>query len=566
MKHQHLRGTVAAGAAALLLAACGGGSGGGTAPGVDISGTAATGKALAGATVTVKCAAGSGTGTTTATGTYKVSIDNGALPCVVKVSGSSGGVSVVLHSAVESGTSAGNRTSATAHATPVTELVLAQLLAALPEDAFASLDPNRINGPELAAALQAVANALKTAGVDLAGTDAFKGALVPANGGTQGNAYDQLLDLLATKVSLQSLPLVANQIAVAAAMKSDTGLQQAVAAVSGGTLANCPYALSGNYRTIDYAGLSAVRNVDFQNGKFFSANGVDFYAITPNANNACEFSATGTIGSVTSTFDVVIGASGAGAYRVQNSGSSTASTVGYIFPVQPHAVADVDGTWTFVQSGSIGGTWSHSPGQFAFNASQATASECDYDPSTWNCVPEGSSFTLAARTDGGVDVNVGTSNAMNLWAYRAPSGATGVFGTTNAAGSGTAPQQTNIVASKLSRMALPAVGAVTNYWDMELDNIGTTFTSVAPNPQTTTILTVDSTTGKVTRKRTSDGREDVVDYNNPIEGTRTREASTWNGVPFATAHMFTLTGLGVNVSIDAFTTAPHFYVISVNRP
>lgn len=562
MKYQSLRAPLSAAAVALLVAGCGGGGSGGGTQSLEVTGTAATGKALADASVEVKCAAGSGTATTSASGGYTVTIENGKLPCLVKVSGTSRGGAIVLHSAVASGTPAGNRITASANLTPITELVLAQLLAALPADAFGTFDPARITPEDVAAAAKAIAEALASAGIDLGTIDPLKDDLVAAHGGNPGNAYDRLLDVLAARISRDSLPLVANQVALAAVTKSTKGLEQAIAAVSGGTLANCPYALSGSYRTIDYAGRSGVRTVDFKNGKFMAFNGVDSYAITPDATRACQFSATGTVGTVTSRFDVVIGPSGAGSYRVSNSGGSSATTIGYIFPVQTHALSAVDGTWSFLQSGVIAGTTDHYSGQFHFSAADGTGTECNYERATWTCVPSGSSYTIAARSDGGFDVKAGSTTAINLWAYRAPNGSTAVFGTTNAAGSGSAPQQTSIVAAKLQKLALPAVGSATNYWDVMIDGLGTSVATHGPDAQTTTVQTVDSATGTVTRERASDGRVDTVHYNQPLDGVRTRDA----GTSFAAAFMMTVPGMGLNVSVDTFTTAPHFYVISVTRP
>ena len=54
---------------------------------MTISGTAATGLALADSAVEVKCAQGAGTATTDANGAYSLVIPDAALPCIVKVTG-----------------------------------------------------------------------------------------------------------------------------------------------------------------------------------------------------------------------------------------------------------------------------------------------------------------------------------------------------------------------------------------------------------------------------------------------------------------------------------------------
>lgn len=85
---------------------------------VALSGTAATGRALASASVTVSCAQGSATTLTDGGGNYRVTV-NAALPCVITVA--SGGTS--LHSLAYGG--------GTFNTTPQTELLIAYLAAQL---------------------------------------------------------------------------------------------------------------------------------------------------------------------------------------------------------------------------------------------------------------------------------------------------------------------------------------------------------------------------------------------------------------------------------------------------
>ena len=85
---------------------------------VALSGTAATGTALASASVTVSCAQGSATTLTDGGGNYRVTV-NAVLPCVISVA--SGGTS--LHSLAYAG--------GTFNTTPETELMLIYLAAQL---------------------------------------------------------------------------------------------------------------------------------------------------------------------------------------------------------------------------------------------------------------------------------------------------------------------------------------------------------------------------------------------------------------------------------------------------
>jgi hypothetical protein len=577
MKLNAVAKTMAASAVALLIAGCGGGGGGGASVGdaasLEIKGTAAVGAALSGAAVAVKCATGSGTGSTTATGSYTVSMPGAALPCIIQVSGEVGGVAVTLHSVAEAGTASGANTTAVANVTPVTEMIVAQLLASLPADAFSSFDAQKVTTAAITTAVTAIVDALKTAGVDLGSIDPLKATLVPASGNTAGNDYDKLLDALGEKVPSESLSLVVNQIANAAGSNSSEGLGDAMVAVSGGTLEGCAQAVSGKYRTLDFFGRTFVRQIDFSTKKFSSGDGQTVFDITADAAKPCEFTVTGTSNGEEVRFDVVIGPSGAGGYRSQNLVTGR-SIIGYIFPVQAHALSAVAGEWDFLQSGFMPGDglvqW---PGKLNF-AADNKVNVCDYDTSTWTCASDDGedNLSITARTDGGFDLNESSlPGVANLWGYRAPNGSLAVFGTTNAAGANLPDtEQSIIVGTKLSKLALPAEGSVSKFWDMGLSQPGNQSTRVVTSPvkESVTVKTVDTATGAVTRKRESDGREDVVRYNNPIDGVRLRDAGTWNSVPFASVYQMPITGLGITMSVNAnpHPSGNYIYNISVTRP
>ncbi len=155
------RGLLRAAALALGLAltACGGGSSSDDdATATDklvITGTAATGAALAGATVELQCSGGNGSGTTQADGSYSVSLV-AALPCVIRVSGSGG---VVLHTVAF-----GSGTTARANLTPATELVVARLAAQDPAAFYANFDAAAITAAAVASAQTQVLTLLQADG------------------------------------------------------------------------------------------------------------------------------------------------------------------------------------------------------------------------------------------------------------------------------------------------------------------------------------------------------------------------------------------------------------------
>ncbi|MDQ7977924.1 hypothetical protein QYH69_11800 [Paraburkholderia sp. SARCC-3016] len=115
-----------AAAAAVTLASCGGSfcvgvngcTGSNTLPGVSVSGTAATGRALASANVVASCAQGSGSALSDGGGNYRLDL-NAALPCIITVTSGS----TTLHSVAYS--------NGTFNTTPETDLMLVYLAAQL---------------------------------------------------------------------------------------------------------------------------------------------------------------------------------------------------------------------------------------------------------------------------------------------------------------------------------------------------------------------------------------------------------------------------------------------------
>ena len=123
-------------AASALLSACGGGAGGSSPAGVTpdvasvaLSGTAAGGLAIAGATVIAKCQSGSGTATTASDGSYQLNISGGSPPCVLEVINPAD--SKKLHSLAVGG-------GVTANITPLTEMLTARVLGSEPSTFFAA--------------------------------------------------------------------------------------------------------------------------------------------------------------------------------------------------------------------------------------------------------------------------------------------------------------------------------------------------------------------------------------------------------------------------------------------
>lgn len=212
------------------LAACGGGGGSATPPGtptsttLTVTGTAATGLAIPGATVTGKCKVGTGTATTLADGSYALMITDGQLPCVLQITNPVDGIK--LHTVVT-----GTGSTATANITPLTEMVTARVLGSEPNVYFAAFDAavavQKITSTTVKAAQTDVGTVL-TGSVDTSALADF--ISTPLKAATQsnltgGDAQDKLLDALRVKINTAQLTQV---IAALAHNPNTAGIKQVV--------------------------------------------------------------------------------------------------------------------------------------------------------------------------------------------------------------------------------------------------------------------------------------------------------------------------------------------------
>lgn len=178
-------------AAAWLLVACGGSDTAAVPVSSTpvLSGLAATGAAIANASVTAKCLSGAPVvGTTAADGSFTLSLSGGqTAPCMLEVVG--GSANVTLHSfASEAGR---------VNITPLTELVLAKGLAMDPALGFASFDTNKAN--LINSTLDAAKNYVKTQISTITGSaptaDIMNGVF------SVGSADDKVLDSLGAAIA-----------------------------------------------------------------------------------------------------------------------------------------------------------------------------------------------------------------------------------------------------------------------------------------------------------------------------------------------------------------------------
>lgn len=555
--------TLAAGAVASLLSACGGGGGGGdgsstpvttpTSASLQVSGTAATGAALAGAGAEVKCATGTATATTNADGTYAVTIASGALPCMVEVKNTAAGATLTLHSVVESGTldNATGVTTARADVTPVTDMIVAQMTAALPDDSFKGFQ-GTITAAQVHDAAAAIVAALRNAGLDLGTIDPLKANLVAASGSTTGDAYDRLLDALATKVGRDGLKMLVNQIAVSAEAGPVNDLSIPMQAVVNGSLAGCPVAVSGHWRTADVFGTVLTHKVDFKNMQLSTLGTTDTMALTADPSNACVFTASGKYLGSASTLKVVVGASGVATFRADMTSPSSLDVIGTMFPAQSHSYSDLRGTWSTLKTDLS--ARAHIAGQATFGE-ERQVSTCSYD-ANWQCTVAPATTTAVESSDGGVAVPVSSTEQVKVYGYRAPNGAFALFGGAVPSGN-VAVASSSYVATKLATLSLPAVNTTVTSWDAGLNiSPSSIISETDPSAITYTTTSVDATAGTTTRRNDDTGRVELLHFNQPLAGVRTRDGGTFNGSSFAQLVQIPLTGLGATISINAQPWGP----------
>lgn len=536
MKTKHLFLT---GLAAAVLTACGGGGGDSTptaAPAATkISGTAAVGAALGGATVQAKCASGSGTATTAADGTFTLSIEGATRPCVLSVKTPDG---TTLHSVVEAGTG----TTAVANITPLTELVTASLAQGSTTAFFDQFDAGaqaKLTSDGLASATQAVRLVL-TGVVDLTSVDPLKDPLVAANGANAGNAQDKLLDQLgdrleASKTTLGELSSAVASNADAAAVQ--TALQPAAS--------SCAGLKTGKYHVIGL-GSAAAEAGDLDAAALKLQIGNETVPFTAVAEDACRFTVPGANGT---TNTVMVAKSGI-ALAVPPAGPmSDLPTL--LMPAQAVALADLAGDWNGLGMERDNNASPYASRRVTFSIDTAgkltKGADCTGVNTCEAWLPD-ELPTLSANADGSFKITDSFGSQL-AYAFKGTDGQVTVVITHD---------DGFMIAAKQVVRPLPVVGATNSYWDTvmfgglvpTLENAGT---------WSTLVTSVDAQTGIYTRKRLEDSRLDSWKINHPADGLRYR-ARTSNA-----SEMISLTlgntGLGLGIAANG-----SFYDISVNRP
>ncbi|GGH66079.1 hypothetical protein GCM10010975_34530 [Comamonas phosphati] len=496
MKHQKMTTIARAIATAALpaaLAACGGGSGGGEQPGsptLKISGTAATGAAMARADVSVVCAAGTGTATTASDGTYTANVSNGALPCVL--SATSG--ATTLHSILGG---SGQASSVTANITPFSELLVAQFAGTDPTSFFTAFSSGTkvVDPAAIAAAQTALLNALK-AFIDTAAISDIVGGTLQAGSHTN---YDGVLDQLRDKLASAEIKL--SDLTAAAALGNTTLATVVNTVLAPAAAPDCPGLKTGTLRYADLLGNGTGKLEVNTTTSPMTIGG------QPLAGSACDY--TATVNNVSTR--ILVSRSGTAAML---SGSGLTGKAAIAFPEQSLSVAALAGNYDRVGYSKNFDSFIGDYGDTVFSADggNGLSNNCPSGPNA--CAPDTQSKgTLVANPAGGFDYMENGSSQDRVFAFRNASGKTLLL----AQGTDTSNPSVAALVSK-GKLALPAVGDASSYRQFTLNASGLTM----PPDDTSTVTSVDSATGAVTRSFASDSHTDTLTYNMPFDGMRYR--------------------------------------------
>lgn len=569
---------------ALILGGCGGGASSTpaatlTGTSITISGTAATGAAMANATVNAKCAVGSGNATTGSDGKYSVTMNAASLPCALNASDKAGNT---FHSLV-AGT--GNSGSLTANLSPLTELVVAKVASDTPANLFANFDAAAqatLTNAAVNSAIASLAITLKGT-VDLTDVDPIKDTLIV------GNSLDQKIDAL--QAALFAAQTSLGNLASAIVASGDTPASVQTILKSAAT--SCPGLRSGTYVAISPVDNSSVApaarmvNVDAPTLKLTFTAGTVTKSYTMKDDGGCAYSLPD---DGDSSSKILVSKSGLAVMRDTGSTGTTRAGktwVSNIFiPAQEIPLTNLAGQWNFVEhfrdpvNVVPGFVPSYGPMTVdATGAITAAGTSCDYMsacppsglvtritacPPSSPCLPSGLvGRVFGVDQSGGFDIGGSgpTEPASRAFAFKTADGHLSMF-LLYSTGRGM------VVLSKQESLALPAVGTVSNIWEFVSNSAGT---ATALSEQSITVTAVDAVAGSFTRTRASDNRLDSFKINEPQIGLRSRAVnsctSTINGQAIACdgTIIMNLPGTGVGFYLGT-SLVNNYFGIFVDKP
>jgi hypothetical protein len=519
-----------------VLVACGGGGGGSTASGggggVTISGFAATGNAMAaGSNVSAICTGGSGSTTTNADGSYKLSA-NGALPCYLRATDSNDST-LQFHSIAT-----GSDTTTTANISPLTELVVAQVVGAAmsPSDAFdKGAAPTALIASSLDQAVSTTMTALNNAGISgvtgLTGVNPIKSTTFkPAINGQNGDALDQAIDSLNSALSNASSSI--GQLANV--MATTTTAVQATASIAAYTPSQpftsaCPslrnlkhrmVTLEGQYHTITpIAGTNTLSGIsDWNQAGTVSMTWVN----SPQQHdNYCKFTFTSTSNYAGSGTGAVSKASGVISIKGVINGSPYLAIA---FPDQNIPISALAGNWNTIGFDSTSNRSKYLTFSLDAAGNASSFQSCSGSfASTCTSLNGGGTVAVDTSSAGGYIFTDSDGLVHHAYAFRGASGNISlIVANANRTGITVAAQQRTLKPPKVVGSPID-YAEIETYLNNNLFTVGYWDNAVVVNEMT------NASTYKRTRtidNNQSDGRIDYVTINTPRPGMRIRPNNT----------------------------------------
>ena len=507
----------------LTIYGCGGGSSSATTTSdvtTTFKGVAATGKALANATVNITCAAGAESTTTKPDGSYSVDVKNITLPCALKAASSDG--TTVLYS-VTSATATSSNTQV-ANITPLTQLLVANLAGTEPAAFFSNFGASTassVTDSAIDAAQTAVLGTLSNAGIDVAGltsTNLVSGTLVA---GSSTNAYDVALEALGAKLTALAPTGTTLATLTTAVANTSTTTAPTSTATTNGTPSlpaaqllktadnNCSALRSGDYWAITpvMGGniASQYTSASYNASNKTATNLVGNSTVFSNASTACRYNL-----AADSLSDIVVSQAGVMVARYRD--GNGVFRLGYAIPKQTIALSELAGTWN-----GLGFERNDAGTSYAGNAFTATISStgvvsdvvsCNGASTSSTCSAEAVTINFSSNSAGGFDLigsDAGGTWTDRVFAYRAGNGDLMMLEVT---GNGSVS-----VFTKKRTLSLPTVNTVQGAsWSIR--TLGTLVANPLNISYPATVTAVDSGAGSYTRTvNLADGK---VDYSETI--------------------------------------------------
>lgn len=562
-------------AASLLLIACGGSGGGGSTPAsVNLSGVAATGNPILGATIAYRCASGGGSMAANATtGAYSATGLQITLPCVLEATGTdASGTAVSLHSIAS-----GSGSNVTANVTPLTELVVAQVTGSNPATYFTNATASNLGTVITPAAVSSATtavvtsvNAILPSSSQISATDILSGSLTAGSHSGQ----DAVLDTLKTTLTSSGTTL-SDLVTATAAASPNAPTTASTGSTSSGDATNqnmlpanlllqpkataCASLRSGRYQIV-VAGASTNTSTTVMPSNTLEVATLD----AANANGPTWTWADGSTTAMTAvtgqschytvsrnnvvTEDLMVAPSGLVIARTKDTDVDTNYRLALLIPVQSIAVSELAGKWNAIGwAANSGGIVSDIVTITSDGAVNGTCPEASNDPSTTesscNSTSTGSA-KLTANTSGGFDFKPADDAYHRFFAFRAGNGNMMLVALT-AAG------QINFL-TRYRTLTLPTVGDNYNVWNVLVTQAGIASDALEYKNFFMTGTSSNSFTRTVTDVFSQVSYPQTLTINNARNGWIFRDSSTVTASNNSTVTIRKMYTLRLGVGITAY--------------